>query len=89
MLRRFLLNLMKELRNEKKGEEDYQLAEEHLFEVYQKNIRVRMNEFADAIATGNAQDYAEYKKMVGVIEGLALAERELLDWVEAMRKGEE
>jgi hypothetical protein len=48
-----------------------------------------MNEIADAVATGGAQNFDEYQKMVGVIEGLALAERELLDLVEAMNKGKE
>jgi len=65
------------------------LAEEYLFEVYQQKIRERMNELADAVATGSARTYDEYRKMVGVIEGLALAERELLDLIEALKKGEE
>jgi translation initiation factor 1 (eIF-1/SUI1) len=65
------------------------LVEERLFEVYQKKLRERMNELADAVATGSAQTYDEYRKMVGVIEGLALAERELLDLIEALKKGEE
>ena len=64
-------------------------AEENLFEVYQKKLRERMNEVADMVATGSAQSFEEYRKMVGIIEGLALAERELLDLVEAMKKGEE
>ena len=65
------------------------MAEEYLFEVYQQKIRERMNELADAVATGSARTYDEYRKMVGVIEGLALAERELLDLIEALKKGEE
>ena len=65
------------------------MVEERLFEVYQKKLRERMNELADAVATGSAQTYDEYRKMVGVIEGLALAERELLDLIEALKKGEE
>ena len=65
------------------------MAEEYLFEVYQQKIRERMNELADAVATGAARTYDEYRKMVGVIEGLALAERELLDLIEALKKGEE
>jgi hypothetical protein len=65
------------------------LAEEHLFEVYQKKLRERMNEMADVVATGSAQSFDEYRKMCGIIEGLALAERELLDLVEALNKGEE
>jgi len=48
-----------------------------------------MNELADSIATGAAQSFDEYRKMVGVIEGLALAERELLDLIEVLKKGEE
>ena len=48
-----------------------------------------MNEMADAVATGSAQSFDEYRKMCGIIEGLALAERELLDLVEALNKGEE
>ena len=64
-------------------------VEESLFEVYQKNLRVKMNDLADAISTGSAQSFDEYRKMVGVIEGLALAERELLDLVEAMKKGQD
>ena len=65
------------------------MSEQPLFEVFQKNLRTRMNEIADAVATGGAQNFDEYQKMVGVIEGLALAERELLDLVEAMNKGKE
>jgi hypothetical protein len=38
-----------------------------------------MNDYADTVSTGGAQDFAEYKRLCGVIEGLALAERELLD----------
>ena len=47
-----------------------------------------MNEMADAVATGSAQSFDEYRKMCGIIEGIALAERELLDLVEALEKGE-
>ena len=41
-----------------------------------------MNQHADHMATGACKDYSEYQKMAGVIEGLALAEREMLDWAE-------
>ena len=65
------------------------MAEEHLFEVYQKKLRERMNNLADIISVGTAKDFSEYQNMVVTINGLALAERELLDLVEAMKKGEE
>ncbi len=62
---------------------------ENVYEVFQKNLRSVMNEQADFLATGGARSFEEYHKIVGVIEGLALAERELLDLFEALRKGEE
>ena len=65
------------------------MAEQHLFEVYQQKLREQMNDLADAISTGGASDFSEYQNMVGTIKGLALAERELLDLVDAMKKGEE
>lgn len=48
-----------------------------------------MNEKADFLATGGAGSFEEYHRVVGVIEGIALAERELLDLFTALRKGEE
>ncbi len=44
-----------------------------------RRLRDMMNDYADTVAGGSAQDFAEYKRLCGVIEGLALAERELLD----------
>jgi hypothetical protein len=41
-----------------------------------------MNEHADHISTGSCKDHADYKSMCGVINGLAIAEREVLDWLE-------
>ena len=49
--------------------------------VLQKRLRDYMNEGADHLATGGAKDFPEYQRMVGRIDGIALAERELLDLV--------
>ena len=38
-----------------------------------------MNERADHISTGGCNNFEEYSRSCGIIEGLALAERELLD----------
>ena len=48
----------------------------------QQRLRDFMNEGADHLATGGAKDYAEYQRLVGRIDGIALAERELLDLVQ-------
>ena len=47
----------------------------------QKRLREYLNEGADHLASGGAKDYSEYQRMVGRIDGIALAERELLDLV--------
>jgi hypothetical protein len=57
-------------------------------EAYKETLRSVMNDKADDIATGSAQDFADYKHMVGVIEGLALAEREFLDIIERIERSE-
>ena len=38
-----------------------------------------MNDITDAMAVGTCADIEQYRKMVGMIEGLAWAEREILD----------
>ena len=44
-----------------------------------KTIRVYMNELTDNVALGSAKTFEEYQRTVGQIEGLAIAERELLN----------
>lgn len=57
-------------------------------ELIRKKIREHMNNYADDLATGGAKDYSDYRFQVGVIQGLAMAEREILDLVETARKAE-
>ncbi len=38
------------------------------------DIRKEMNELSDVLANGHATSFEEYKRLVGVIHGLALAE---------------
>lgn len=55
-------------------------------EYIKKKIRDDMNDLADALATGVAPDYPAYKHLVGKIEGLASAERHILDLEERLIK---
>ena len=64
------------------------MIEESLVDVYRRALRNQMNEMADVVSGGGAQSFEEYKKMVGIIEGLAIAERELLDLLEAKARME-
>ena len=50
-------------------------------EHFRKLLRQYMNELTDSVALGNAKNFEEYQRFVGQIEGLAIAERELLNLV--------
>ncbi len=51
-----------------------------------KKLRDHMNEIADSVSIGSAQNIEDYRKMCGIIEGLAWAEREILDIEDRLRK---
>ena len=44
-----------------------------------KKLRDQMNEIADLVSLGSAKNTEDYRKMCGIIEGLAWAEREIID----------
>jgi hypothetical protein len=54
--------------------------------ILREKIREDMNNYADDVATGLCQDHAAYKELCGVIRGLALAERHVLDIIQAANK---
>jgi hypothetical protein len=47
--------------------------------VLREKIRTDMNNYADDLAGGACRSFEEYQKLCGIISGLALAERYLLD----------
>jgi hypothetical protein len=51
-----------------------------------QQLRRMMNETSDHLSTGACKDFAEYARCCGVVEGLALAERELLDLQERLEQ---
>ena len=57
--------------------------------VLREKIREDMNNYADNVATGGCVDYGAYKELCGVIRGLAMAERHLLDLAEKLEKDDE
>ena len=60
-----------------------------IFDVLRKKLRERMNDIADAISTGTCSNIEDYRRMCGVIEGLAHAERDLIDLRDQIEKAEE
>lgn len=57
--------------------------------VLREQIRKDMNNYADDIAGGGCRSFEEYQKLCGVISGLALAERYLLDLLEKVEQSDE
>jgi|TARA_R100001480_G_C4659118_1_gene171929 hypothetical protein len=52
---------------------------EDVLTLLRKKMRTQMNELADHLAIGSAKDMEDYRKICGIIEGLAWAEREIID----------
>lgn len=63
--------------------------DDSVLEYLRSAIRSLMNDRADHIAGGACDDFADYKKQVGVIEGLAMAEREILDLAERLKQADQ
>ena len=57
--------------------------------VLREKIRNDMNNYADDCATGACRSFEEYQKLCGTIQGLAIAERHLLDLAEKVEKSNE
>ena len=47
--------------------------------VLREKLRTDMNNYADDCAGGACRTFEEYQKLCGTIQGLAIAERHLLD----------
>lgn len=63
--------------------------DERFIEELRKKLRELMNELTDSVALGSALNYEQYQRMVGQIEGLAIAERELLSLAKNSDEDEE
>ena len=57
--------------------------------VLRDKLRTDMNNYADDCAGGACRNFEEYQKLCGIIQGLALAERYLLDLAEKVEKSDE
>ena len=57
--------------------------------VLRDKLRTDMNNYADDCAGGACRNFEEYQKLCGIIQGLALAERYLLDLAEKVEKSDD
>jgi len=57
--------------------------------VLRDQIRKDLNNYADDLASGMCRTFDEYQKLCGVIQGLAQAERYIIDLAEKVEKADE
>ena len=57
--------------------------------VLREQIRTDMNNYADDLAGGSCRTFEEYQKLCGVIQGLAMAERYILDLAQKVEDADE
>ena len=57
--------------------------------VLREQIRNDMNNYTDDLAGGVCRSFDEYQKLCGVIQGLAVAERHLLDLAKKVEEANE
>ena len=57
--------------------------------VLREKLRTDMNNYADDLAGGACRSFDDYQKLCGVIQGLAIAERYILDLAEKVEKSNE
>jgi hypothetical protein len=57
--------------------------------VLREQIRTDMNNYADDLAGGSCRTFEEYQKLCGVIQGLAMAERYVLDLAKKVEDADE
>jgi hypothetical protein len=57
--------------------------------VLREKLRTDMNNYADDCAGGACRTFEEYQKLCGIIQGLALAERYLLDLAQKVEQSDE
>ncbi len=54
-------------------------AETNSLDMLQQRLREMMNNYSNSMIGGSCKNFPEYTHQTGIIYGLALAERELLD----------
>ena len=57
--------------------------------VLREQVRKDMNNYADDLAGGGCRSFDEYQKLCGVIQGLAIAERYLIDLAAKVENSDE
>ena len=57
--------------------------------VLREQIRKDMNNYADDAASGACRSFEEYQKLCGTIQGLAIAERYVLDLAKKVDESDE
>ena len=62
--------------------------DEHIVTVLHSRIKGHIEAYSDSLASGACSSFEEYRRMIGVIEGLRKAESELRELVERYQEAE-
>ena len=57
-----------------------------LKQAYLERLRKIMDNVRDDVSSGSASSYEEYKHKIGILDGIATAEREFLDLTERLSR---
>tara|TARA_B100001245_G_C22671491_1_gene328633 strand:- start:62 stop:250 length:189 start_codon:yes stop_codon:yes gene_type:complete len=49
------------------------------FSLLRQALQSIIKQYGETLAQGSARDFYEYKKITGIIEGLSIADREIID----------
>jgi|TARA_B100000073_G_scaffold343637_1_gene348854 hypothetical protein len=52
---------------------------ESAFSLLRQNLQKMRKQHEENLGQGSAKDFAQYKKIIGIIEGLSIADREVAD----------
>jgi hypothetical protein len=61
------------------------MMDERIFELLNKKLEELKVAYSGPLHDGSAKDFGEYQSMCGVIRGLALAQREIADFVRKIK----
>lgn len=57
--------------------------------IIRSRIQDATNSYSESLLQGNLKDFTEYRYLCGVIHGLSLADRELVDMLSALEHDED
>jgi hypothetical protein len=65
------------------------MSDSKALKIIRSRVQETVNSYSESILQGNVKDFTEYRYLCGVIHGLNLADRELVDLLSALEHDED